>query len=233
MKYFWASLLALGLGTGCGTGNGTDLLLNLDLLVATNTPDTFSIAGVSTSLSDTRTYSWSCSTGQANLSIGSTLTNGSIRLEVRDAANALVHDNTYEAALIGGVTAFTKSGGTAGTWTLKFTFSHALFTGALTVKADTLADADHISIGGTGALDTTWIYQPGWNTTTVNVSIGGMSSGSIRVQIWDGGGTLVYDQSNGGISGITGTPTGAAGVWLVQIDFNSVVSAGAVTLSQP
>lgn len=233
MRHLLGTLFALALGTGCGSGSSTDLLLNLDVLVATNTPDSFSIAGVSTSLSDTRTYSWSCSTGQANLSIGSTLTNGSIRLEVRDGSDALVHDNTYEAALIGGVTAFTKSGGTPGTWTLKFTFHHALFTGALTVRADSSADPDQISVGGTGALDTSWLFQPGWTTTAVNVSIGGMSSGSIRVQIWDGVGTLVYDQSNGGVSAVTGSPTGAAGVWTVQIDFNSTVSAGAVTLSQP
>lgn len=227
-----AVVLAATLAAGCG-GNGTDLLLDLDLVVATNTPDNFSIAGVSTSLSGTRTYSWDCSKGQANLSIGSTLTYGSIRLVVKDGAGATVHDNTYEAALVGGITAFTKSGGTAGTWTLTFTFNNALWTGALTVKADTLDDPDAISIGGTGALDTTWIFEPGWNTNALDVSIGGVSGGSVRVQIWDGTGALVLDQTVSGVTAYSGTPSGAAGVWMVQIDYSNAVSAGAVTLSQP
>jgi len=232
MKHALGAILACFLVAGCGSG-GTDLLFAIDLVVATNTPDSFSIAGVSTSLDGTRTYSWSSSKGQANLSIGSTLVAGSIRLEIFDGTNALVHDNTYEAALVGGVTAVTKSGGSSGTWTLKFTFNNALWTGALTVHADTLNDADQISIGGTGALDATWIFQPGWNTNPVNVSIGGVSGGAVHVLIQDGGGATVLDQTVNGVSAFTASPTGAAGVWTVQIDYLSAVSAGAITLSQP
>lgn len=232
MKRLLGAMLATALAAGCGD-SGTNVLFDLDLVVATNTPDDFSIAGVTTSLSGTRTYTWSCSKGQANLSIGSTLTVGSIRLEAWDNAGTLVHDNTYEAVLIGGVTAFTKSAGAAGTWTLKFTFSNALFTGALTVRADTSDDPDQISIGGTGALDTSWIFRPGWNTTPVSVSIGGVAGGNIHLQIWDGGGTLVLDQTVSGGASFTANPTGAAGVWTVQIDYNSAVGAGGVTLSQP
>lgn len=232
MRPFLGAILAAGLWTGCGSDGGTDLLFALDVVVATNTPDNFSIAGVSTSLSGTRTYTWSCSKGQANLSIGATLTGGSIRLECFDGAGTLVHDNTYESTLIGGVDAVTKSGAASGSWTLRFTFHNALWTGALTVTADTLNDPDGINIGGTGLLDGTLIYQPGWNTNPVNISIGGMSGGSVRVRVWDGAGTLVYDQTASGVSAVTGAPTGAAGVWMVQIDFNSAASAGAVTLSQ-
>src|SRR5438477_11221116 len=120
MRSFLGAIFAAGLWTGCGADGATDLFFALDLVVATNTPDQFSIAGVSTSLSGTRTYTWSCSQGQANLSIGTTLTDGSIRLEAFDGTGALVHDNTYEATLIGGVDAVTRSGAAAGSWTLRF-----------------------------------------------------------------------------------------------------------------
>jgi hypothetical protein len=232
MKKSILGALFAALAGGCGD-TGTDLLFDLDLVVVTNNADDFSIAGVSTALTTTRTYSWSCSTGQANLSIGSTLSNGSIRLEVHDNAGNLVHDNTYCAVLIGGITAFTKSGGAAGTWTLKFTFDHALFTGAITVKADTLSNADGISVGGTGALDGVLIFEPGWNTTALNVSIGGVSSGNIHVTITDGAGFEVFNQTNGAVTALNANPSGAAGVWLVQIDFDHTVGAGAVTISQP
>jgi len=232
MKRFLGAILAGALWTGCGTGNGTSLFFAIDIVVATNTPDSFSIAGVSTSLDATRTYTWSCSTGQANLSLGSTLTNGSIRLEAWDGNGALVHDNTYEAVLIGGIDAFTKSGGAAGSWTLRFTFNDALFTGALTVTADTLAQSDAISVGGTGSLDCSWIFQPGWNANPVHVSAGGMSAGWVRVRIWDGGGTLQLDQTVSTVSAYTTDVSGAAGVWTVQLDFSSAAVAGAVSLSQ-
>jgi len=232
MKWMLGALLASALGTGCGPGSAADVLLNLDLIVATNAADSFSIAGVSTSFSGTRTYSWSCSKGQANLSIGTTLTNGSIRLEAFDSTGALVHDNTYEAALIGGVDAVTKCGASAGTWTLRFTFDHALWTGALTVHADTLDDADRISIGGTGDLDVSLIYEPGWDANPVHVSVGGMSGGSVRVRLWDGSGVLVYDQTVSGVGGGLPDATGVAGTWMVQIDFIHCISAGGVTLTQ-
>jgi len=233
MKWMLSALLAALFGTGCVSDGGTtDILLGVDLVVATNNPDSFTIAGMSTSFSGSRSYSWSCSKGQANLSIGTTLTHGSIRLEAFDSTGTLVHDNTYEATLIGGVDAVTRSGAAAGTWTLTFTFDHALWTGALTVTADTLNDADRISIGGTGALDVSWIYQPGWDTNPVHVSIGGMSSGSVRVRLWDGTGVLVFDQTATGVSALNLDATGAAGVWTVQLDFDHAVSVGGITLSQ-
>ncbi len=232
MKRLLGALLAGTLWTGCGSDGGTDLLFDVDLVVATNTPDSFSIAGVSTSLSTTRTYTWSCSKGQANVSIGSTLTHGYVRLEVWDDANTLVHDNTYEAVLIGGIDTFTRSGGAAGIWTLRFTFHDALFTGALTVHADTLDQNDAISIGGTGSLDVSWIFEPGWDATPVHVSAGGMSAGTVRVRVWDGNGALVLDQTVSTVSAYTTDVSGAAGVWTVQLDFSAAAVAGGVTLSQ-
>jgi hypothetical protein len=225
MKRLLGILLAGGLASGCGGDGGVDLLIDLNILAVTNTPDDFVIAGVATSISGTRTYDWNCSSGQANLVIGATLTNGSVRLEVWDDDHHLVHDNRYEAALIGGVTAFTKSGGAPGTWRLRFTFHDALWSGALTVSTDTLDDPDAIDIGGTGALDVSWIFEPGWGAAPVNVTIGGLSGGWVRVRLWDGNGDLVYTRTVAGASGVTDTPSGAAGVWLVQIDFDHAISA--------
>ena len=232
MKRLLGILLAGGLWTGCGADSALDLLININILVVTNDPDDFAIAGVATNISGSESYLWDCSTGQANLSIGATLMNGWVRLQAWDDNGKLVHDNRYEASLTGGVTAFTKSGGAPGIWTLKFTFREAFWTGALTVKADTLNDPDAVDIGGTGALDVTWIFEPGWDANPVNVTVGGMSGGSIRIRLWDGDGHLVYDDVFFGIAGGTATPSGAAGVWMVQLDFNDCLSAGAVTLAQ-
>jgi hypothetical protein len=233
MTRFLGALLAGALWTGCGgTGVGTSAIVNVDFVVATNTPDSFSIAGVSTSLTATRTYTWSCSKGQANISLGSELFSGWIRLEAWDAAGTLVHDNTYDSLLIGGVSAFTRAGGASGSWTLRFTFHDAFFTGALSLTADTANEADAISVGGTGSLDCSWIYEPQWTAAPVHVSVGGMSSGSVRIRMWDGSGTLVLDQVVSTLSAYACDVSGTAGVWTVQLDFSSAAVAGAVSLSQ-
>jgi hypothetical protein len=233
MKRLLGAILAAGLWTGCGGGpSGGGVFFDIDLIVATNNPDSFSVAGISTSFSGSRAYSWSCSTGQANLSIGSTLTKGSIRLQATDGAGVLVHDNTYEAVLIGGVDAFTKADGTPGTWTLTFTFTDALWDGALTVTADTSNLPDQISVGGAGGLDVSWIFQPKWTTAPVNVSVGGLTSGSVRIRLWDGVGAPVFDQTISACASYAATPSGAAGVWTVQMDFSSAIGVGAVSLGQ-
>jgi hypothetical protein len=233
LKRWIGTFLGAALWTGCGSGGaGSSSFVNVDLVVATNAPDSFSIAGVSSSLNATRTYKWSCSKGQANLSIGSELLSGWIRIEVLDGAGTLVHDNTYDSVLIGAVTAFTRSGGASGFWTLTFTFHDALFTGALTLSADTADAADTISVGGTGSLDSSWVFQPGWDGNPVHVSAGGMSAGSVRVRIWDGSATLVLDQTVSTVSAYTTDVTGTAGIWTVQLDFSAAAVAGGVSLSQ-
>jgi len=231
MRHLSGILLAAGLAAGCGA-DSVGLFINIDLLVVDNVDDNFVITGVSTGISGTRTCSWNCSTGQANVTLGSTLTTGWIRLQAWDADGLLVHDNTYEAALIGAVTSFTAADGKAGDWTLKFTFHNAMFTGALTVKADTLDDPDAITVAGASWLNVTWIFEPGWTSNAVNIDVAGMSSGSVHVSLWDGNGTLVFDGTFFGIGGGTATPSGAAGIWRVQIEFDSCVSLGAVTLGQ-
>lgn len=231
MKRLLGMILAGGLCAGCDPSS-VGLFINVDILFATNTNDNFTIAGVATSVSGSRTYSWNCSTDQANVTIGSTLTAGWIRLQAWDDNGKLVHDNRYEAALIGAVTSFTAADGQAGNWTLKFTFHNALFSGALTVQADSLPDPDEITVAGATSLDVTWVFEPGWTANPVNVDIAGMSSGTVRVRLWDGNGDLAYDNTFFGIGGGTATPTGAAGVWRVQLDFHSCISLGAVSLGQ-
>jgi hypothetical protein len=231
MKRLLGMILAGGLCAGCDP-RSVGVFVNVEVLVVTNTDDNFTIAGVGTNINGSRTYAWNCSTNQANVTIGSNLTAGWIRLQAWDHDGKLVHDNRYEAALIGAVTSFTAADGTLGSWTLKFTFHDALFSGALTVNADTLPDPDEITVAGATSLDVTWIFEPGWTANPVNVDIAGMSSGTVRVRLWDGANTLVYDNVFFGIGGGTATPTGAAGVWRVQLDFNSCISLGAVSLGQ-
>jgi hypothetical protein len=231
MKRLSGLILAAGLCAGCDpTGGG--VLINIDLLVVNPADDNFTITGVGTSINGSRTYAWNCSKAQANITMGSTLTVGWVRLQAWDDNGLLVHDNRYEAALIGAVTSFTAADGQAGSWTLKFTFHNAMFTGALTVQADTLDDPDEITVAGATSLDVTWIFEPGWDANPVNIDIAGMSSGTVRVRLWDGTGALAYDNTFFGIGGGTATPTGAAGVWRVQLDFNSCISLGAVSLGQ-
>jgi len=231
MKRLLGILLAVGLGSGCGPGSlGT--FINFSLIVPVNVPDTFTISGVGSGVSGSGTYLWDCSTGQANVVIGTTLTAGSIRLQAWDGNGKLVHDNRYEASLLGAVTAFTSSKGHAGTWELKFTFHNALWSGNLTVTADTTPDPDVIDIGGTGSQDSSMLFEPGWTAADVNITVAGMASGTIRIRLWDDTGAKVYDDIFFGIAGGTAKANGVAGDWTVQIDFNSCINAGAIVISQ-
>src|SRR5690349_5111782 len=100
MKRLLAILLVAGLGPSCGPGS-LGAFLNFGLIVPVNVPDTFTISGVGVGISGSGSYLWDCSTGQANVVIGSTLTAGWIRLQAWDGNGKLVHDNRYEATLLG------------------------------------------------------------------------------------------------------------------------------------
>ena len=231
MKRLLAIVLLAGLGPSCGPGS-LGLLFYFNLLATVNVTDTFTLTGISTGVSGSRTYYLNCTTDQANLAIGTTLTSGSIRLQVLDGNGKEVHDNRYEATLLGGLTAFTSSKGHAGLWTLKFSFHNAIWTGDLTLTADKTPDPDVIDIGGTGSLDTSWTFNPGWTAADVNVTVGGMTDGIVHIRLWDGNGDKVLDQFFFGISGSTVKANGAAGHWTAQIVFDSCISVGAVTLGQ-
>jgi hypothetical protein len=152
---------------------------------------------------------------------------------VWDGNGMLVHDNKYEATLAGGLTAFTAADGTSGLWTLKFTFRNAMWAGDIVLTADTTPDPDAITIGGTGSQDSVLKYEPGWTANDVNITVAGMTSGIITITMWDGNGTKVYEDIFFGIAGMNDTVSGgAAGTWLVRIEFESCLNVGAITISQ-
>lgn len=236
-----ALLLAAALLPACGPGDAADILLGINLLIPVNSANHFSISGVSTSVDGQRTYTWTTGKGQANLSLGSILAAGSIRLEVWDDNGTLVHDNTYKAFHDGALTAFTDSGGVAGTWTLRFTFNSASWSGALTVDADLSDDLDAVDIAGLSSFSTILTYRAGWAAATAGkVSIAGVGGGSVRVQVWDPSlnpavdGALYDVTVNTGV-GVSNDPIPAAGVgtWTIKITYASASGAGAVTVSQP
>ncbi len=232
LKRLVGAAVAAALWAGCGPAVSHAPYVPLDLLVVSSAPDSFSVAGVRFAVSDTRTYAWSCSRPQADLSIGSILSQGSVRLEVFDGAGALVHDNTYSATLLGDVTAVTRSGGTPGAWTLRFTFHSAQFSGAIELTAHPQNQPNRIDVGGTDALDASWIFQPGWGAGPVHVDAGGVSAGSFRIRLWDGAQKLVLDQTVSGVGDFTKDVTGFAGVWTVQLDFFNAAELGDITLTQ-
>lgn len=241
MRRVVAVLLAAALLPACMPNDAADILLGINLLIPVNGTNHFSISGVSTSVDGQRTYSWVTTKGQANLSLGSILAAGSIRLEVFDQNGTLVHDNTYKAFHDGALTAFTDAGGVAGTWTLRFTFNNAGWSGSLSVDADLSDNLDAVDIAGLSSFSTTLTYRAGWAAATAGkVSVGGVGGGSVRVRVWDPSlnpavdGALYDVTVNSGV-GVSNDPIPAAGAgtWTIVIDYSSASGAGAVTISQP
>jgi hypothetical protein len=232
MKRLLAILLVAGLGPSCGPGSGGSFI-SFNLVVPINLPDTFTLTGVATDVSGSATYLWDCSANQANITLGTAFTNGTIRLQVWDGNGMLVHDNKYEATLAGGLTAFTAANGASGLWTLKFTFRNAMWAGDIVLTADTTPNPDAITIGGTGSQDSVLKYEPGWTANDVKITVAGMTSGIVAITMWDGNGTKVYEDIFFGIAGMNDTVSGgAAGTWLVRIEFDSCLNVGAITISQ-
>lgn len=232
------SILLL-VAAGCGGGGGGDDLFDAlpgvdPILIVVNEPDDFSLVGTG-SISGTEFYDWPCSTPQANLTFAGGMTSGSIRLEVWDDAGVLVHDNVYPGTFAGGIDAVTAPGATPGLWTLRFTFSDALWSGAIELAADEFGDPDEIVVGGGYAFSATWFYQVGWGAGPAQVDVGsGLSAGSFRIRMWDGAGALVYDRTfwvgNPAVS--EPTAAGVGGAWTVRIDFTSTANGGGIVLSQ-
>ena len=67
-----------------------------------------------------------------------------------------------------------------------------------------------------------------------NLTIGGMSAGEVHLEIWDGAGTPVHDNTYG--SGIMGaivavTRPGAAGLWTLRFTYDDVLGMGTTEIS--
>jgi hypothetical protein len=246
-------LLLLGPVGGCGDGGFAPLIIPLaaTLLIqhetVDNDPDHFEIKGTGVFLNSEREYQWTCIAPQATLDIqADTYLNtfaSSFRLQVLDHSGALVHDNTYTAALLNArVRAVTRPGGVPGIWTLRFTFSTFHLAGTVDLRARPAAasDPDTISLGPGYAQDSgSLTYAVGWpsgeKTLQIDAAINAPSlSGSLRIQIWDPADVVVFDQTYTGP--VTwGTPypktlSGAAGTWTLTISFDHVRNGPFLTL---
>lgn len=79
-------------------------------------------------------------------------------------------------------------------------------------------------------------YEVDWTCSApqANLTIAGISGGSIRIEITDDAGVLVHDNVyNGGLVGaITGmtSPDGEPGEWTVRFTFDHVLSIGAIEI---
>jgi hypothetical protein len=221
---------------GCGHGGG-DIPVSLAEIVVVDVPDSFTVALVGINFSGTVDRAWDCRASQANLSLGTEILGGSVHIVVEDASGATVYDNTHGSS-ISGLSAPTKPGGTLGTWHVTMTFSGCVWEGAISLSADNPPTPDVITIGSGFSTSASWTFYAGWSdasTTPVSVTIAsGLSSGSIRIRLWDGAGTSQYDQT---ISPPTGAvadsiSAGAAGTWTIQLDLSGASAGSAISIHQ-
>ena len=237
MRFLAAALVALTLAA-CGPGDSTGTTIEIPGIspLVVNAPDSFSMVPIGPIFSGTRDYDWSCSAGQANLTIAG-ITGGSVRIRIEDAHGAIVHDNLYDGGLMGAITAVTSPDGAPGIWTLTFTFVNVLAVGAIEIEADTFHDPDEIVVAGAYSLHISFTYEVGWPAGPADVTIASaISAGVVRVRLWDGDGVLVMDKTNlaifiGAFDG--SSHPGAEGTWRIQLDVSAVATAGAITLSHP
>ncbi len=199
-------------------------------------PDSFAMVPIGPIQNGTFAYDWSCSAGQANLTIAG-VTGGFLRIEIEDDAGAVVHDNHYDGGLVGAITAMTSPDGSPGEWRLRLTFSNVVAIGAIDISADVFDDPDEIVIGGAYAIHSTYEFEAGWPAGPARVTLASaISLGTVRIRIWDGLGDLVMDRTNfavfiGAFNGDSNS--GAAGTWRIRIDIDAVATAGAITIDHP
>ncbi len=223
---------------GCDSSHA-DLPLPVEIaeVVVVNTADSFTVALLGVGYTGTVDRMWSCSGTQAQLSLGTSMIGGSVRIRVYDHAGTAVYDNLHGATM-GGLTVQTRPGGGAGTWRVILDFTGATWTGAIAFDADNPQTNDAIAIGsGIGGSDSCLFYAD-WDAssgTPVHVSVAsGLATGSIEIRIWDpaappGTPTRTYaiPFGTGAISDdiVTATPRGT---WAIEIDFNGCTLGGAI-----
>jgi hypothetical protein len=198
--------------------------------------NTFQVQPVPPVQNGTYFYSWFCQAPQANINVGG-ITEGTVRLVIRDDDGAIVHDNVYCGGLAGVISAMSAPGGTPGIWRLEFEFTNFSSTGAIALDADLHDLPDDIVIAGAYELQSGYEYEAGWAEGTAHVALTStLSLGTVRIRVWDGHGLLVLDRTNDAI--LVGSTdgesnTGAAGTWRIRIDIDAVATTGAITIDGP
>jgi len=111
-----AAVLAVGLGTGCGNPAGPGIQPRI-----VNAADTFEyqVSNVR-NFSGTATFVWSNTGTAASVNQSASITGGSVRLVILDAANVQV----YSRSLADNGT-YPTSAGTTGSWTIRVEYSSA------------------------------------------------------------------------------------------------------------
>ena len=219
-----------------GVSRGPQVIIPGIPPVVVSAPNSFSMIPLGPIMNGTFEYSWSCGAGQANLTIAG-VTGGSLRIEIEDDAGVIVHDNRYEGALVGAITAMTAPDGDPGIWLLRFTFLEVSSVGAIDIDADLFDQADDIAIAGAYNMDSTYFYEAGWPAGPARVTIASaISLGTVRIRMWDGADTLVMDRTNfaifvGAFNGDSNY--GVAGTWRIRIDIDAIATAGAITIDHP
>lgn len=231
--------LATGLGLaalagtqmgGCGGGGGSDFLPTFATVVVVNNPDSFSVAISGFDYDGTVDRDWSCAAAQANLTIGSSMADGSVSITVYDDADAVVYANSHHD--IGGLRVQTRSGA-PGLWRVVMIFSDATISGAITLDADLPPTLDAISLSSAFGTSDSYRFHAEWGAVTADISVGNVSANSLIVRIWHGGqdpdvDVPFFEQSMA--AGTFTTGTGSAGTWTVDLVFSSATLAGAVTV---
>jgi hypothetical protein len=121
-------------------------------------------------------------------------------------------------------------------WSLRFTFMDATWGGSLSIEADTDEEDDVIELDGGFTLNGSWQLNAGWEAGVAQFEMNGaLSSGTVRVRMWDGAGTLRLDHTVSMLAGsvVKTSSAGAAGTWTVRLDFTGAVSGGSILVEQP
>jgi hypothetical protein len=231
--------LAAFVGLGGTQMGGCPLGGEGSFLIVVNNPDTFTVTLMGVDYSGTLNRTWSCSAPQANLSIGGMVVTGWVHIIILDNNGTTVYDNIHGAS-IGGVAVPTMPGGAPGNWQISMTFSNASWIGAISLTADSPPKPDSISIGmGIGGSGSLTLYA-GWSAGPVSVSMASaLSTGTIRVRLWDPSGAPlysappIYDKVIGPVIGaVSDNVTGAlAGVWKIQLDISGASMGSAIDLT--
>ena len=240
MKKLTLTLLLLPLAlAACGPGDriagmhipDIDVPINPVVL---NVPDFFSLEAIGVFSNRSFDYDWTCTDDQANIEAVFATGEAAVRIRILDAAGALVHDNTYSIALPGRVQAVTRPGGMPGTWHVHFEIYAIAWAGSLSIGADLGNMNDRIVSWGGLNLYGTQLFHVAWGAREGFFELrNGLNTGSLRVRMWDGAGTLRMDET--AVAPFSAlfqrvSSTGAAGVWTIQLDLAAFSWDGAIEL---